>query len=82
MEKQKPKFGFKLMALTFRIRDFFSPRTKILAEVGIQPGWSILDYGCGPGGYIKDAADLAGPGGRSLPWTSTPRRWPWSTNWA
>ena len=64
MDKPKSDFGFKLMAFTFRIRDFFSPRAKVLAEVGIRPGWSILDYGCGPGGYIKDAAGLAGPEGK------------------
>jgi len=64
MDKQKSDLGFRMMAITFKIRDFFSPRAKILAEVGIQPGWSILDYGCGPGGYIKDAAGLAGPRGK------------------
>jgi len=64
MDGQKPDLGFKMMAITFKIRDFFSPRAKVLAEVGIRPGWSVLDYGCGPGGYIKDTAELAGPEGK------------------
>jgi len=36
----------------------------ILKEVGIKPGFHVLDYGCGPGGYIFTAADLVGKSGK------------------
>jgi ubiquinone/menaquinone biosynthesis C-methylase UbiE len=52
------------MALTFEIRDFFAPRMSILKEVGITPGLSVLDYGCGSGSYITAAAGLVGDSGK------------------
>jgi ubiquinone/menaquinone biosynthesis C-methylase UbiE len=36
----------------------------ILKEVGIKPGFSVLDYGCGPGGYITAAAQLVTESGK------------------
>lgn len=63
MEKSRPGFHFKLMSLGFKLRDFFSPRKDILKEVGIGPGWRLLDYGCGPGSYIIPAAELVGASG-------------------
>lgn len=32
-------------------------------SVGIQPGWCVLDAGCGPGSFQPIIADLVGPGG-------------------
>ena len=52
MDKPMSKVGFKLMTLVFRIRDFLRPRMDLLKEAGIEPGFCILDYGCGPGSYI------------------------------
>ena len=57
-------WGFRLMALEFKIRDFLRPRTHILKEVGIKPEFRVLDYGCGPGGYVSTAAKLVGPKGK------------------
>ena len=57
------KARFKGMAFTFKIRDFFSPRKNVIADVGIGPGHSILDFGCGPGAYIPAAEKLIGPSG-------------------
>jgi trans-aconitate methyltransferase len=51
MEKLKFSLSFKLMDLAFKIRDFISPRINVLEEVGIEPGNTVLDYGCGPGSY-------------------------------
>ena len=58
MDKPMSNSGFKLMALIFRIRDFFQPRMDVLKEVGIEPGFCILDYGCGSGSYIVPLAEL------------------------
>jgi len=55
---------FRLMALAFKFRDFFLPRKYILQEVGIKPGFYVLDYGCGPGSYIMPLAELLGEGGK------------------
>jgi len=52
------------MSFGYKFRDFFLPRKNILKEVGIKPGFHVLDYGCGPGGYIIAAAELAGKSGK------------------
>jgi len=59
-----PNLGFKLMALEFKLRDLLSPRMNILKEAGIQTGFCVLDYGCGPGGYIVPLAELVGESGK------------------
>ena len=63
MDKPKPNLDFKLMSLAFKFRDFFLPRMNILKEVGIKPGFHVLDYGCGPGGYIIPLAESVGKSG-------------------
>ena len=63
MDKPMSKVGFKLMALAFRIRDLLRPRMDVLKEVGIEPGFYVLDYGCGPGSYIAPLAQLVGNSG-------------------
>jgi len=52
------------MSFTYKVRDFFLPRANILREVGIRPGFQVLDYGCGPGSYILPLAELVGKSGR------------------
>ena len=64
MDKTKSNVDFRFMALTYRFRDFFSPRMNILKEVGIKSGFTVLDYGCGPGSYIIPAAELVGKSGK------------------
>ena len=55
---------FKFMSFGFRIRDFFLPRRNILNEIGIRPGFYILDYGCGSGSYSIIAAEMVGAKGK------------------
>jgi ubiquinone/menaquinone biosynthesis C-methylase UbiE len=64
MEKRQSALGFKAMSWMFRLRDLFKPRRDILIDAGITPGASVLDFGCGPGGYILPLARLVGPGGK------------------
>ena len=64
MDKLMSDFGFKAMALTFKLRDFFRPRRNIVKEVGIKPGFHVLDYGCGSGSYIAAVAELVGKSGK------------------
>ena len=35
-----------------------------LEFVGIQPGWTVLDAGCGSGGFLPRMTDLVGPAGQ------------------
>jgi ubiquinone/menaquinone biosynthesis C-methylase UbiE len=64
MAKSMSTIGFKLMSLMFKIRDIFRPRLDVLKEVGIEVGYNILDFGCGPGGYIVPLAKLISPSGK------------------
>ncbi len=57
-------FSFRVMSLEFRLRDFFRPPERILGEAGIRNGMTVLDFGCGPGGFALAAAKLVGPAGR------------------
>ncbi|MBI2938481.1 MAG: methyltransferase domain-containing protein [Thaumarchaeota archaeon] len=56
--------NFKMISLMFRIRDIFSPPVRILREAGIQPSYSVLDYGCGPGSFSIAAAEIVGASGK------------------
>ena len=56
--------GFKLMSLMFKVRDLLRPRLDVLKEAGIKSGYSVLDFGCGPGGYIMPLVELVGPSGK------------------
>jgi len=64
MDKPEPNFHFKAMSFTYKFRDFFLPRKNILKEVRVKPGFSVLDYGCGPGSYIIPLAELVGKSGK------------------
>jgi len=64
MEKPQSSLSFKIMSLQFKLRDLVNPRQDILKEAGIKPGFQVLDFGCGPGGYILPLATLTGPSGK------------------
>ena len=64
MAKPEGNFAFRLMSLEYRFRDFFLPRMNILKEAGIKPGFTVLDYGCGPGSYITPLIELVGKAGK------------------
>ncbi len=64
MDKPVSNFDFQFMSLGYKFRDFFLPRMNILKEVGIKPGFHVLDYGCGPGSYIIPLAELVGESGK------------------
>jgi ubiquinone/menaquinone biosynthesis C-methylase UbiE len=64
MSKTISSLDFALMSLSFKFRDFLLPRRNILKEVGIRKGFHVLDFGCGPGGYIIPLAELTGKSGK------------------
>jgi ubiquinone/menaquinone biosynthesis C-methylase UbiE len=57
------KTGYRLMVWTFRIMDLFSKPDRRLADFRLQTGNVVVDVGCGPGRYIRKAADQVGPNG-------------------
>ena len=63
MEKM-PNVAFQIMSFFFTIRDAFSPVDKRVDAFGIKEGFTVIDYGCGPGSYLKRASELAGENGR------------------
>ena len=63
MDTPQSEFAFRIMTFGFKLRDFFRPRGDVLREVGIQTGALVLDFGCGPGGYILPLSKLVGPYG-------------------
>ena len=40
------------------------PPDKILREIGLQPGATVVDIGAGPGFFALEAAHIVGPAGR------------------
>lgn len=64
MDRPMSNFDFKFMSVGYKFRDFFLPRINILREAGIKLGFHVLDYGCGPGGYIIPLTELVGGSGR------------------
>ena len=53
-----------MMALEFKVRDFFKPRKDIINEVGLKKGFHVLDFGCGPGGYVLAISQAIGSTGK------------------
>lgn len=55
---------FYLHVCFFKIRDFFYPRLNVLKEIGINPDFQVVDYGCGPGSYIISLSMMVGKNGK------------------
>jgi ubiquinone/menaquinone biosynthesis C-methylase UbiE len=64
MDKPKTNMDFRFMSFGYKFRDLRLPRMNILKEAEIKPGFSVLDYGCGPGSYVEPTAKLVGKSGR------------------
>ncbi|MGQ9779727.1 MAG: class I SAM-dependent methyltransferase [Bacillota bacterium] len=58
------RFAYRLMVLTYRLQDAFVKPDAILHEFGIKKGDTVVDFGCGPGRYLRKAAALVGESGR------------------
>ena len=64
MKKPQNKLSFIAMSLMFKIRDIVRPRKGVLSEAGLKPGISVLDFGCGPGGYLLPLYKLVDASGK------------------
>ena len=61
-----PDWTFRMMTSAFRIIDLFRNPAHFLNEFDIEPGMTIVDYGCGPGRYVPKASALVGPTGKVI----------------
>ena len=64
MQRHMSNVWFRLMALEYRLKSDSEATLVRLKEAGIQPGMTVLDFGCGPGRYTIPAARLVGKEGR------------------
>ncbi|MCK4663192.1 MAG: class I SAM-dependent methyltransferase [Bacteroidales bacterium] len=55
-----PNLAFRGMKLVFKICYAIKPIDKYINSFNIKQGFTIIDYGCGPGGYVKRASELVG----------------------
>jgi ubiquinone/menaquinone biosynthesis C-methylase UbiE len=58
MQKQMTNLWFRLMALEYRLKSDPVAVLRMLKDAGVQPGMSVLDFGCGPGRYAVPAARI------------------------
>jgi ubiquinone/menaquinone biosynthesis C-methylase UbiE len=60
----EPRFAYRMMIWTYGMVDLFSKPGKQLDGFDIRPGHTVVDYGCGPGRYLKKASELVGGAGK------------------
>jgi len=56
--------GYRIEPCVIRVRDRIRSPLAVLRQVGVRPSMTVLDYGCGPGGFTLAAARLVGAAGR------------------
>ena len=62
-----PNFAFRGMAFIMKLMDLFTNySSRNIRNLNIKSGQTIIDYGCGPGRYIKDASRMVGPSGKVI----------------
>ena len=58
---------FRLMQVFMKLADHVHPHVRTRTEsFGIKPGQTIVDYGCGPGRYTIEMAQLVGTDGKVI----------------
>lgn len=61
-----PDVAFRMMSAIFKVRDKFFTVDNLLDQFEIVKGQTVVDYGCGPGSYIKKASQLVGDNGQVM----------------
>jgi len=60
-----PGIFFRMMAFTMKLTDLFSDYSnKHFSTLELKKDQIVVDYGCGPARYIKNASEAVGPKGR------------------
>lgn len=64
-QDRMPDFAFRMMNAVMELKDRLFPSVdKRVAGLGILPGMTVVDYGCGPGRYAIRFAKLVGMPGK------------------
>ena len=63
-DKAQSNTEFKMMTVLFSIRDIFKNPLDKIQKLELQEGYTVLDYGCGPGSYTMVAARIVGESGK------------------
>ena len=63
MDRPMPNVAFNMMSLMFKVMDVFRSSDALLDEIEIRPGYTVLDYGCGPGRYESPLSEQVGSSG-------------------
>lgn len=61
-----PDVAFIAMSVIFKVRDKFFAVENLLEQFDIRKGQTVVDYGCGPGSYLKKASQLVGDNGQVM----------------
>jgi ubiquinone/menaquinone biosynthesis C-methylase UbiE len=62
-----PNFAFRGMTFIMKLMDLFTNySSRNIANLNIKSGQTVIDYGCGPARYIKDASRMVGPLGKVI----------------
>ena len=59
-----PVIAFRIMSFIIELKYTFSPVDARIDTFGIKEGFTVIDYGCGPGGYLKQVSRLVGEKGK------------------
>jgi ubiquinone/menaquinone biosynthesis C-methylase UbiE len=62
-EWRMPGFAFRTMAFFSDVMSMFRNPKSVLEGIGVREGYSVLDFGCGPGDYTIAAAEIVGERG-------------------
>lgn len=54
---------YRMELSVIRLRDMIRSPAKVLEDLGMRAGMTVLDFGCGPGGFSLAAAQIVGPAG-------------------
>ncbi len=62
-----PNLSFRVMTFIMKLMDLFTNQSsRNIGNLNIISGQTVIDYGCGPGRYIKDASRMVGPSGKVI----------------
>ena len=63
-KERVPAIAFRMMSFMIELKYIFSPVDARVDTFGIKEGFTVIDYGCGPGGYLKLISRLIGEKGK------------------
>ena len=65
--EEMPNLAFRSMTAVMKMIDFFSNYSgKNIKILNLKPGQTVIDYGCGPARYIRNASKIVGETGKVI----------------